>query len=619
MQRSLSPRLKRVLHMTLKAEDHAHWEQELPTHVDSVMAVSLIFPDGDTLAKAMDVPNEVAASVWQAADEEADAVEEARAKVRLVARRHAAPTPAETRLTSTSTRQRWSTIRTKRARAAARRADDAEQEADAKMEQALEEAFALADQAAEHSKRLQEMSAMQMNVDDKKGLLRNLFLHKVGVSATLETHLRNLARFRRWAAGKGVNPWNATALQLACFLRDESRSGPTVGAGLLQSLTWFDFALNLGWSLKDALVVSVAGKDRRQARAGREQARPFTQEVVQTLIDFHMKAEAADKLATGFALVQAMAVLRYSDLDRTKGMQLNADALYGRTWKSKSKHEGMPWAMPRHTWTGYDLGGEHMKIVDKLLGDNVERNWQWPAMIIIQGQLQLVQPPHHSSYGNCLMAVNLVLRKAGIEGDFTLHSPRFYLPGLAGQVGMTVEQRRTLGHWGPNSHMPVRYDQARCCTELKMKSELWQRLAGGWEPAKDFHIPTPAEVQAVSADMVAQRQLWHLHKANSTEKEADSLKVIINHRSMMLHRACADDPMVSACPHARSRREWMEATTEDKENLNLYTRCLAAACFGTPGAEPPTWKSPEGGDSASSSEAHASVVSSVDSSDTNSS
>ena len=619
MHRTLSPRVRRVLQRTLNGDQLRHWDEHLPEHVDSIMAVTTLFATGDALADTMQVDKELATTVWEAIDQEADAIEEMRAKVRMLAQRHAGtPTPV-TGLSTSATRTRWTTTGTKRARTSKPRGDDAQEEADDKLERAIEEAFALADQAAGASRRLKDMAAMQLTADEQKGLMRNMFLHKVGVASTMETHLRNLARLRRWAAGKGVDPWTASPLHLACFLRDESRGGPTVGMGLRSSLAWFDFALNLGWNLSDPLVISVAGKDRRQARAGREQARPYTQEIVDTLIAFHADAQGAEKFAAGFALTQAMAVLRFSDLDRTKGMNINGDALFGMTWKSKTKQEGMPWAMPRRTWADYDVGGEHFRTVEALLGTDSSRNWQWPAMLITQGQLQMVQPPRHGSYGNCLMAHNLVLRKAGVEGDFTLHSPRFYLPGLAGQVGMSLEQRRTLGHWGPNSNMPVRYDQARCCTELKMKGEIWQRLAGGWKPAQDFHLPAVADIQHAAQEMHTQRQKWHETTKSTTDQEADQAHVIINHKSMMLHRASPGDPRKSACPYARTQRAHMQATTEVKENLNMYTRCMAAACFGRPGPNPPTWTSAEGSGSESSAGTHAGVSSSDGSSGTNSS
>ena len=50
---------------------------------------------------------------------------------------------------------------------------------------------------------------------------------------------------------------------------------------LKASLEWLQFSLDLGWDMADPLLVSVAGKDRRAARAGREQATPYTHDIVE--------------------------------------------------------------------------------------------------------------------------------------------------------------------------------------------------------------------------------------------------------------------------------------------------------------------------------------------------
>ena len=274
--------------------------------------------------------------------------------------------------------------------------------------------------------------------------------------------------------------------------------------------------------------------------------------------------------ATLAALTMAMAVLRFSDLDRTKGIKLNDDCMYGQTWRSKSQATGMPWAMPRHTWQGYDLGGLFYKQMEQTFQTQPDRNWQWPAMILDKGTLQIEQPVRHGSYANCLAAHNVMLRAAGVEGDFTLHSPRFFVPGLAGQAGMTMEQRRALGHWGPHSDMPARYDRSRCCTELRMKAELWSAFQSGFEPKGDFRIPGTERREA-------KEQRVDMKKVTNPNTEGQ--KVILNNRSMVLHRADPDDCMKSACPHARTKKDHFQATI-DAPDLHFYVRCNDPACFG---------------------------------------
>ena len=72
------------------------------------------------------------------------------------------------------------------------------------------------------------MKAQEMTQKDIRDILRNLFLNRVGVASTLANHLRNTARLRRWAEGKGYHMWTLSTYQLALFIRDESVGGPTV-------------------------------------------------------------------------------------------------------------------------------------------------------------------------------------------------------------------------------------------------------------------------------------------------------------------------------------------------------------------------------------------------------
>ena len=265
-----------------------------------------------------------------------------------------------------------------------------------------------------------------------------------------------------------------------------------------------------------------------------------------------------------------------------------------------------------------DFGETHGRQMEELFKGKGGRNWQWPAMRVHEGSLEIIEPIRHGSYGNCLMAHNLVVKKAGVDGDFTLHSPRLYVPGIAGQAGLSIEQRRTLGHWGPRSNMPVQYDQARCCTELLMKSNLWDRIAGGFEPAKDFHIPTSTEVQAVADAMHTERKAWTTNTKQQQETGDEEAMIVINHKSMVVHKADPEDPTKSSCQYARVQKPHIEAATEDTTRLTMYIRCLA--CFGKLEVALPEWKeAAEDTDDSGSELTHAKASSSEGSSATSSS
>ena len=89
------------------------------------------------------------------------------------------------------------------------------------------------------------------------------------------------------------------------------------------------------------------------------------------------------------------------------------------------------------------------------------RDWLWPHTYLAEGALCIHQPARQGAYSKALVAQAYLHSRLGHTQHFTLHSPRFFIPGIAGQAGFTMEERRAMGRWGPASGMPVRYDQAR--------------------------------------------------------------------------------------------------------------------------------------------------------------
>ena len=60
---------------------------------------------------------------------------------------------------------------------------------------------------------------------------------------------------------------------------------------------------------------------------------------------------------------------------------------------------------------------------------------------------------------------------------------------LSAQLGIAIESRRVLGHWGPRSAEPLSYDQSGCVRELAAKAYIADQIAVGWNPVLDFHVP----------------------------------------------------------------------------------------------------------------------------------
>eukprot|EP00959_Pyramimonas_sp_CCMP1952_P057240 1194714-Pyramimonas_sp.AAC.1 len=103
-----------------------------------------------------------------------------------------------------------------------------------------------------------------------------------------------------------------------------------------------------------------------------------------------------------------------------------------------------------------------------------------------------------------------------------------------------MEERRTLGRWGPGSGMPVRYDRARCVTELLLKYDIVGRVRDGFMPARDFEVPeSRAPSAAAAAPAVRQTSL--------VSRAVPDQNMVLNRSSMMLHRQSEQEPRRTRC------------------------------------------------------------------------
>lgn len=160
--------------------------------------------------------------------------------------------------------------------------------------------------------------------------------------------------------------------------------------------------------------------------------------------------------------------------------------------------------------------------------------------------------------------------------DATLHAPRFYVPGMAGQLRIPLELRRNLCHWGPSSKMLLQYDQSRCVTELATKNDIWKQLENGFIPAEDF------EILEIPSDNIAKAEAHRdAHKTIRSwtvvepkpqgQAETERCTILINHKSWTIH--------YPGCRHIRDpTAPHIEEYTEEVEKLSMYVRC--STCFG---------------------------------------
>ena len=61
--------------------------------------------------------------------------------------------------------------------------------------------------------------------------------------------------------------------------------------------------------------------------------------------------------------------------------------------------------------------------------------------------------------------------------QYTLHTPKNFLPSCATELSFSVEDRNRLGHWQTGSAMCERYDRSMCTRELLLRSTILQNIS----------------------------------------------------------------------------------------------------------------------------------------------
>ena len=93
------------------------------------------------------------------------------------------------------------------------------------------------------------------------------------------------------------------------------------------------------------------------------------------------------------------------------------------------------------------------------------------------------------TFGVGKAAISRMEEKFGFPKSAQLHSARNFFATCAGQLLYGREFREKLGRRTAGILMPDRYDRAECATELRLRSEIIEKLNSGRRPTKAYEVP----------------------------------------------------------------------------------------------------------------------------------
>ena len=186
------------------------------------------------------------------------------------------------------------------------------------------------------------------------------------------------------------------------------------------------------------------------------------------------------------------ASLRFSDVQRLKTFEVNADSVHGTLLQCKTKKpHGLDWsrACPRMGMTGTLYWAmpliEFRTAYAKTNGD--EPYFTSPRINHTR-ELGSAEPFPYSITRRKLAMLCVALGGANGE-SYTIHSPKNLFPTAANQMNFDTRELNIIGHWPSSSKMPERYDRIVCATELFLRNTIIQKVADGWAIVQSFHIP----------------------------------------------------------------------------------------------------------------------------------
>ena len=342
-------------------------------------------------------------------------------------------------------------------------------------------------------------------IDGMRELMRQCIRTRCRNARGLRTRVRMAKRFLEYLRERAIDlsqvPDSVVAAWISCQTAVARSRGPLA----LYSVQWVEqvFAVDLHASC--ALVraqVAPVGSITRVPRP--VAARCPTEEQVclwERVMDSRLVSSYVKCYVGAFcALTHGM--LRWSDLQRSCGLRLTANAVTG-IGPMKNQRYLTPWAAPRLGFTGSDWGAKWLDALQQcglpgrdfvLLGSNKACS----AFTVRPAEY------HHAQMVMRFLLTFEPFRFSRSEAkSFSLHGFRHIYTTAMRQLDMPAEDIDDAGHWKRGSEMIRTYDASDCVKELQTKERVRQAVVAGWRRAESACLPPPAPQTPASAGLFA--------------------------------------------------------------------------------------------------------------------
>ena len=312
-------------------------------------------------------------------------------------------------------------------------------------------------------------------------------------TAHVATCVKDFRAFQSHLEALGASFASLTPFVVSSFLTDSVVRGPSVPARLYSSLRWAESVFEIDCLCSDDFV-ELEGrgpKDRPPPKQARCPSEGLIKQVEHSVLD--QSLSPIHRIIGVVILFLAHGVLRWKDLQSSKGIRKMKHAFIGRSYMKKQGNRS--WICLLVGFSCNEWGEEAWALL---------RTYGFPTASYFLAQFNKNYTgflERAASYSNVLNAVRFYLVKVlylTIEDacTYTLHSFRHLYPTMARQMILSNEEQTEIGHWTKPkclSSMPDHYDAISSSVEITAKNKIVWAFQHGRRICGPGEIPVPLE------------------------------------------------------------------------------------------------------------------------------
>ena len=273
----------------------------------------------------------------------------------------------------------------------------------------------------------------------------------------LGTLTSSLRRWRRWAMQKEIPPANPGALQVAEFLREVARGGPTAAASMFHVMRWFEESMGLSFFTSHFMVKPYR---MHEAHHTGTQAVELSPSELLNLLHMARRAQGSYMVVLTFMIQSAVSCIRFEHMQRSRLVAAHEGWLEFECSKGKARKKG---ARPAYRWATPEVEFQGWSPLCSTLQDFYlheclpDASYLWPALQLRAEELweltdvtpfEATKPMSRSRFLELLRGALAEMGTPHAEASSAGYNRlRRFMPTLGNCLKLQRTEMQALGNW----------------------------------------------------------------------------------------------------------------------------------------------------------------------------